>query len=148
MSHFRSQKFFHNLFISPYNPTRSLTQDKRWQMNSLRHKFLNDTNVSFPCEFSVVYILHSTPPICLFHFQINILRKSSQKTVSINLTILSLKVQCPERMQKFTKLLNSRIFQTMMISLDVRYAVSQTNMIIKFMFSLALEIISLTIESI
>ena len=119
MSHFRSQKFFHNLFISPYNPTRSLTQDKRWQMNSLRHKFLNDTNVSFPCEFSVVYILHSTPPICLFHFQINILRKSSQKTVSINLNILSLKVQCPERMQKIYEQIEFKNFQNHFISLDV-----------------------------
>ena len=119
MSHFRSQKFFHNLFISPYNPTRSLTQDKRWQMNSLRHKFLNDTNVSFPCEFSVVYILHSTPPICLFHVQINILRKSSQKTVSINLTILSLKVQCPEMMQEIYEKIEFKNFQNHFVSLDV-----------------------------
>ena len=46
------------------------------------------------------------------------------------------------------KLLSSRIFKTMMISLDVSYAVSQTNMIIKLKFSSTLELISLTTESI
>ena len=45
------------------------------------------------------------------------------------------------------KLLSSRIFKTMMISLDVRF-ILQTNMIIKLKFSSALELISLTIESI